>query len=116
MGNLLSTVLGFVVRLGLLLGGLVFFASLLMAALLVLLVWLLRALWATLTGRPISPWTFQINWQAAWERYAAKFPFAVDFQAELARSNLYALTPRWARLVDNAQGFGHKDELEFPAA
>ena len=69
MGNLLSTVLGFVVRLGLLLAGLVFFASLLMAALLVLFVWLLRALWATLTGRPISPWTFQINRQAAWERF-----------------------------------------------
>jgi uncharacterized protein len=55
------------------------------------------------------------DWQAAWERYVAKFPFAVEFQAELARSSLYRLTPRWARLVDNAQGFGHKDELEFPA-
>ena len=54
-------------------------------------------------------------WQAAWDRYAAKFPFAVDFQAELARSSLYVLAPRWARLIDNAQGFGHKEELEFPA-
>lgn len=54
-------------------------------------------------------------WQAAWALYAAKFPFAAGFEAELARSNFYALTPRWARLIDNAQGFGHKDELVFPA-
>jgi hypothetical protein len=69
LGNLLSAVLGFVVRLGLLLAGLVFFASLLVAGLLVLLVWLLRALWASLTGRPVSPWTFQINRLATWDRF-----------------------------------------------
>lgn len=69
MGQLLSSVLGFVVRAGLLLAGLVFFASLLVAGLLVLLVWILRALWASLTGRPVSPWTFQLNRQAAWERF-----------------------------------------------
>ena len=69
MADFFVRVLGFVVRMGLLLAGLVFFASLLVAGLLVLLVWLLRAMWATLTGRPISPWTFQINRQAAWDRF-----------------------------------------------
>jgi uncharacterized protein YhbP (UPF0306 family) len=52
-------------------------------------------------------------WQAAWGRYVAKFPFAIEFAAELARSNLYRLRPRWARLIDNAQGFGHKDDMTF---
>lgn len=61
--------LNFVVRVGLVLAGLVFFASLMVAGLLVLLVWLLRALWAKLTGQPVSPWTFQVNRGAAWQRF-----------------------------------------------
>jgi len=66
---MLSWVVAWMVRLGLLLAGLVFFASLLVAGLLLLMMWLLRALWASLTGRPVSPWTFQINRQAAWDRF-----------------------------------------------
>ena len=46
-----------------------FVASLLGAALLLLAVWLLRALWARLTGQPVSPWTFQINRQAMMDRF-----------------------------------------------
>lgn len=69
MADLLLGLLGFVVRIGLFLAGLVFFASLLVAALLVLAVWLVRALWAKLTGRPVSPWTFQINRRGAWDRF-----------------------------------------------
>jgi hypothetical protein len=60
---------GFIVRLALLLAGLVFFASLLAAGLVLLILWLLRALWAKLTGKPISPWTFQMNRQAMWQRF-----------------------------------------------
>lgn len=52
-------------------------------------------------------------WQAAWDRYLLKFPFVADFQAEVSRSNFYHFTPTWVRLVDNAQGFGHKDEIRF---
>lgn len=52
-------------------------------------------------------------WQAVWELYLAKFPFVRDFQDEVARSNFYVLTPRWARLIDNSQGFGYKSELSF---
>ncbi|MCB8748520.1 hypothetical protein LHU53_16590 [Rhodoferax sp. U2-2l] len=69
MSDVLLKLLGWVVRVGLLLAGLVFFASLLAAGLLVLLVWLLRALWAKLTGQPVSPWTFQVNRQAVWQRF-----------------------------------------------
>lgn len=66
---MMKTIFGFLVRMVLLLSGLIFMASLLLAALLVLALWLLRALWAKLTGRPISPWTFQLNRQAMWQRF-----------------------------------------------
>jgi uncharacterized protein YhbP (UPF0306 family) len=52
-------------------------------------------------------------WQAAWQLYLAKFPFVRDFQAEVSRSNFYRFTPGWVRLIDNSQGFGHKDELRL---
>jgi uncharacterized protein YhbP (UPF0306 family) len=54
-------------------------------------------------------------WSEVWERYRAKFPFVDDFQAEVSRSNFYVLTPRWVRLIDNSQGFGHKVELALGA-
>lgn len=44
-----------------LLMGLVFFISLLAAALLLALVWALRALWATVTGRPVTPWVLRVD-------------------------------------------------------
>jgi len=67
--DLLLRVLGWVLRLGLLLAGLVFFASVLVAAVLLLCVWLLRALWSTLTGQPVRPWTFQMHRASAWGRF-----------------------------------------------
>jgi uncharacterized protein YhbP (UPF0306 family) len=48
---------------------------------------------------------------AAWDRYRAKFPFVGEFEAEVARSTFYCFQPRWARWLDNAQGFGHKEEV-----
>lgn len=66
---MMNTIFGFVVRVVLLLAGLIFMASLLVAALLVLVLWLLRALWAKLTGQPVRPWTFQVNRQAMWQHF-----------------------------------------------
>jgi uncharacterized protein YhbP (UPF0306 family) len=54
-------------------------------------------------------------WQDVWARYLLKFPFVGDFQAEVSRSNFYHFTPAWARLIDNGLGFGHKEEVSFPA-
>ena len=51
--------------------------------------------------------------EAAWGIYLAKFPFVSEFEAEVRRSNFYKFTPRWARLIDNARGFGHKEEITF---
>ena len=31
----------------------------------------------------------------------------------LLGSGLYCLTPSWARVIDNRQGFGHKLEIAF---
>jgi hypothetical protein len=69
LNQLMGTILSVLVRLGLLLAGLVFLVSLLAAASLLLLVWLLRALWAKLTGQPVRPWIFQVNRQAMWSRF-----------------------------------------------
>jgi hypothetical protein len=69
LSDLLLKLMGFVVRVGLLLAGFVFFASLLAAGFVVMILWLLRALWAKLTGQPVSPWTFQVNRQAVWQRF-----------------------------------------------
>jgi uncharacterized protein len=54
-----------------------------------------------------------LAWQAVWDRYRLKFPFVGEFQGEVSRSNFYHFTPAWARLVDNGQGFGHKEEVRF---
>lgn len=74
MTDFLLKLLGFVVRVGLILAGLVFFASLLAVAMVLLMVWLLRALWAKLTGQPVSPWTFQLNRQAMWQHFYQRTP------------------------------------------
>jgi hypothetical protein len=65
----MKLIFSLIFRVVLLLAGLVFLASLLGAALLLLVVWLLRALWARLTGQPVVPWTFQINRQAMMDRF-----------------------------------------------
>ncbi len=68
MADVVKSLLRFVLRLGLLLAGLVFFASVLAAGMLLLSVWLLRALWARLTGKPVQPWVFQMNTRPPWQR------------------------------------------------
>lgn len=50
------------------------------------------------------------SWEAAWCLYQDKFPFVRALKTIVARNQLYTLTPTWLRLVDNAQGFGHKQE------
>ncbi|MDP2368833.1 hypothetical protein [Rhodoferax sp.] len=51
----------FVLRVLLLVAGLVFALSLAVAAVLVLLLWGLRALWAKLTGQTVSPFVMRID-------------------------------------------------------
>ena len=52
-----------------LLAAAIFFASLMVVAVFVLVLWLLRAAWARLTGQPVSPWTFQFRRQGVWQHF-----------------------------------------------
>jgi uncharacterized protein YhbP (UPF0306 family) len=53
------------------------------------------------------------EWQAGWACYQAKFPFASEMQAIIARNDFCAFLPDWIRLVDNRLGFGYKQEWEL---
>ena len=68
MAEFVRSILGFVVRVGLLLAGLVFFASVLAVGMVFLTLWLLRASWAKVTGRPVRPWVFQMNRRPPWQQ------------------------------------------------
>jgi uncharacterized protein YhbP (UPF0306 family) len=48
--------------------------------------------------------------------YLRKFPLPRALKKVLERSTLYVLRPRWIRLVDNRQGFGHKQEIVLDLA
>jgi len=54
------------------------------------------------------------EWEAAWEGYAAKFPFVRSLKAVVSRNDLYVFIPHWVRLVDNRRGFGFKQEWSLP--
>ena len=69
MSDVIRGLVGFIFRVALMLAGLLFVVSLLLAALVVFAVWSLRAFWARLTGKPVQPWTFQVNRQAMWDRF-----------------------------------------------
>ncbi|WJY39893.1 hypothetical protein QT196_22885 [Streptomyces sp. P9-2B-2] len=50
---------------------------------------------------------------AGWQVYIERFPFVAAsdrLRAALERTTLWELRPDWLRLIDNGQGFGHKEE------
>lgn len=50
---------------------------------------------------------------AGWQVYVERFPFVATsdrLRAALERTTLWELRPDWLRLIDNSQGFGHKEE------
>jgi hypothetical protein len=61
LNEFVATVLRWMVRLVVIAMGLVLFASLLIAMMALGLVWLLRAGWARLTGRPVTPWVMRMD-------------------------------------------------------
>lgn len=64
----MQTVLTFLLRLVFLAAGLVFAASLAVMFAVVLAIWGLRAGWARLTGRPMSPFIFRVDPRAGFDR------------------------------------------------
>ena len=55
----------------LLLMGLLFAASLAVAAVVLVVVWVARAGWARLTGRPVMPWVMRFDPRDGFERFRA---------------------------------------------
>ncbi|AJT65315.1 pyridoxamine 5'-phosphate oxidase family protein [Streptomyces chattanoogensis] len=78
--------------------------------------------WSALTGlqgrgrcRPLG----DAERAAGWRVYLARFPFVAEserLRGALERTTLWELRPDWLRLIDNGQGFGHKEEWHRPAA
>ncbi|MCK6630395.1 MAG: pyridoxamine 5'-phosphate oxidase family protein [Anaerolineae bacterium] len=51
--------------------------------------------------------------EAARRAYLEKYPFIIENQllaGMLEQITFYKITPTWLRLIDNSQGFGHKEE------
>lgn len=69
LNHIMGTLFRLVLRIVLALAGLVFVLSLLIAALVLLALWALRAIWARLNGRPMARWTFKVDRQAVWNRF-----------------------------------------------
>ena len=61
MNEFVAGVLRLLVRVLVVAMGLVLFASLLVAVMVLALVWSLRAAWARMTGRPVTPWVMRMD-------------------------------------------------------
>ena len=61
MNDFVAGVVSLLLRVIVIAMGLVLFASLLAAAMFLALVWVLRAGWARLTGRPVTPWVMGVD-------------------------------------------------------
>lgn len=53
------------------------------------------------------------QWDKGWRLYQQKFPFAVQFLAQIKQSKFYAFIPEWVRLIDNRVRFGYKKEWDL---
>jgi hypothetical protein len=67
-GNRMPTFMTFLLRLFLIAAGLLFAASMAVAAVLMLALWGVRAAWAKVTGRPVTPFIMGINPRSGFER------------------------------------------------
>jgi hypothetical protein len=68
----MPTLLSFLIRLILVAAGLLFAASLAVAFMLMLSVWVARAAWAKLAGRPVMPFIVRIDPRAGFRRAAPR--------------------------------------------
>ena len=68
VADFVTSVARFLVRAVVLAMGLVFAASLLLVVVALAFLWGLRALWAKLTGQPLSPWVMRVNPGTGWSR------------------------------------------------
>lgn len=66
--------MNFILRVILLLLGLVFAASLAVAALLLAAVWGVRYAWGRITGKPVTPWVMRFNPRSGFDRFRNAAP------------------------------------------
>lgn len=109
MSDLIAGIVRFVLRVVLLLMGLVFVTSLLLAAVLLLMVWGVRRLWARLTGQPVSPWVFRVNPRAQWSRF---YHAADQWPAHLSKSGREGETRRKLQDVQDVEVKEPKEPTE----
>ena len=72
LNDFLSWATRWIVRVVLLMVGVVFFLSLMTAAMILAAVWGLRALWAKLTGQPVTPWVMPMRAAGSWASMAQR--------------------------------------------
>ncbi|MBS0506104.1 MAG: hypothetical protein JSR53_01845 [Proteobacteria bacterium] len=66
MNDVVAGVIRWVLRLVVFAMGLLFVLSLVAAAAVLALLWGLRALWARLTGQPVTPWVMRMDPRTGW--------------------------------------------------
>ena len=67
MNDFVTTLLRWTLRISLMLVGMVFFLCLLAVAAVLAAAWGLRALWAKLTGQPVTPWVMRMSPRNGWQ-------------------------------------------------
>lgn len=111
LNEIVAGVIRLVVRLLIVAMGVVLFLSLLAAMLVFALVWALRAAWACLMGRPVTPWVMRVDprtgfstvfrsrerWSASWRGASGAGDEAVD---ETAASRRGGVLPGAAEVTD----------------
>lgn len=100
MEHWFSALLRLLVRLVLLAAGVLFFLSLLAAALVLAMVWGARALWARITGRPMAPWVLRVDPRAGWRAAQQR---GAQWQGAAARGSAPADVPAHLRPLPGAQ-------------
>ena len=54
------------------------------------------------------------DFDTAWARFCAKFPYATAFEAAAREETFYRFTPSWLRWIDNTVRFRFRMETEWP--
>ena len=90
MNDVVAGLVRLLVRVALVAAGLVVFVSLLLAALVLALSWGLRAAWARVTGRPVTPWVMHLDprsgWSAVYRSGQARWGSAAQGRAGMAEA------------------------------
>ncbi len=99
----MQTVFNFFIRVVLLAAGLVFAASLALIAILLLLLWVLCAVWCKLTGQPVNPFVVRMSPSAGFGNIyrSRQAPDSTDTAAKPKRTSMDDVTDVEAKDIDH---------------